>query len=71
MARRICQRSPTGHLASPTQVELRARAFANVERLLALVAAGEGDLGDRVMALAGDDFRAAALAMLALGGVDP
>src|SRR4051794_27340694 len=38
------------------ECELRAREFATVERLLALVAAGGGALGDRVLALAGDDL---------------
>jgi len=52
------------------EAELRERGWAAVERLGALVAAGEGTLQERVLALDGADFAGAASCVVALGWLD-
>ena len=52
------------------EAELREKGWAAVERLGALVAAGEGTLQERVLALDGADFVGAASCVVALGWLD-
>lgn len=52
------------------EAELREEGWASLERLGALVAAGEGSLQERVLSLSGGEFAQAASCVISLGWLD-